>query len=127
MLDVVWRTSDVAQWRSEPYVRKEILTRVYDQVQHKPFQFFQNTHSGTITSQIKGILDGYDNFWSNIHHEFLPRLSNTIILTATLAIVNVKVCLWVSLWAVCLFVVMFYFSVVLDRLSFINSNHRHKI
>jgi ATP-binding cassette subfamily B protein len=127
MLDAVWRTSDVAQWRSEPYVRKDILCKVYDHVQHNSYQFFQNTPSGTIISQIKGILDGYDNCWSSLHHDFLPRLANTVILTATLAIVDVKICFWITIWAICLFIVMFYFSSVIDKLSFINSNHRHRI
>lgn len=127
MLDVVWRTSDVAKWRSEPYVRKDILSRVYDHVQHSSYQFFQNTPSGTITSQIKGILDGYDNFWSSLHHDFLPKLANTVILTATIAIVDIKICFWITVWNLLLFVTMFYFSTVLDKLAFINSTHRHNI
>lgn len=127
MLDVVWRTSDVAKWRSEPYVRKDILGRVYNHVQNQSFQFFQNTQSGTITSQIKGVLDGYDNVWSSLHTEFLPRLANTVVMTATLALVDIKVCFWITIWSVSLFAVMYYFSVVLDRLAFTNSNHRHKI
>lgn len=127
MLDVVWRTSDIASWRSEPYVRKAILSNVYDHVQHKSYQFFQNTHSGTITSQIKGVLDGYDNFWSSLHHEFLPKLANTVIMTATLALVDTKVCFWITVWNISIFLIMFYFSSVLDRMAFINSTYRHKI
>src|SRR5262245_38862523 len=56
MLDVLWRASDIAEWRSEPYVRQAILTDVYALVQQHPYPFFQNTPSGTITSRVKGIL-----------------------------------------------------------------------
>jgi ATP-binding cassette subfamily B protein len=126
-LDVVWRVSDIAEWRSEPYVRQKILTNVYDRVQHAPFHYFQNVQTGSITSKIKGMLDGYDNFWAAMHHDFTPRIANTIVLTATLAVVNVKVCLGVALWSVIFFVIMRKFSLSLDRLSFVAGTHRHGI
>ncbi len=126
-LDVIWRVADIAEWRSEPYVRQSILLKVYDYVQHSPYQFFQNTQSGSITSKIKGILDGYDNFWAAMHHDFTPKFVNTLVLTAVLAIVNLKVCFFMTIWIACFFTVMYRFSMVLDKLSFINSNHRHNI
>lgn len=127
LLDVLWRAADIAEWRSEPYVRQAILLEVYDHVQHNSYSFFQNTHSGSITSKIKGILDGYDNFWAAMHHDFTPKVANTIVLTAVLAVVNVKVCLFVAIWGLCFFVIMYRFSTVMDRLSFINANFRHVI
>jgi len=127
LIDVVWRAADIAEWRAEPYVRRTILTEVYDYVQHHPFPFFQNTPAGTITSRIKGILDGYDNFWASMHHDFMPRIANTVVLTAMIAVVNVKVCFFIALWVLCFFAVMFRFSKVLDRLSFANANERHAV
>lgn len=127
MLDVLWRGADIAEWRAEPYVRQSILLKVYNYVQHYPYQFFQNTQAGSVTSKIKGILDGYDNFWAAMHHEFMPKLANTIVLTAVLAVVSVKVCLFVSIWGLCFFYIMYRFAQITDRLSFINANHRHTI
>jgi ATP-binding cassette subfamily B protein len=126
-LDFIWRASDIAEWRSEPYVRQSILTRVFEYVEYNPYKFFQDTQSGTITSRIKGILDGYDNFWAAMHHDFTARVANTIVLTAVLAIVSVKVCLLVAAWALCFFIVMYYFSNTLDRLSFAAANYRHAV
>lgn len=126
-LDVLWRGADFFEWRSEPYVRQSILLKVYDYVQHNSYQFFQNTPSGSITSKIKGLLDGYDNFWAAMHHEVTPKLASCIVLTLVLAIVNVKVCLFVALWAICFCSIMYFFSKTLDRLSFINANDRHTI
>lgn len=125
LIDVVWRTADIAEWRSEPYVRRSILLSVYDFVQYHSYPFFQNTPIGTITSKIKGILDGYDNFWASLHHDFTPRVANTIVLTAVLAVVNLKIFLFVSLWGICFFIIMYRFSKHLNELSFINANHRH--
>ncbi|MBX9804518.1 MAG: ABC transporter ATP-binding protein/permease [Alphaproteobacteria bacterium] len=126
-IDVLWRIADFMEWRTEPYVRQSILNIVYDYVQHNPYHFFQNTHSGSITSKIKGILDGYDNFWAALHHEFTPKVASTIVLTAVLAIVNVKVCLFVAVWGLCFFLIMYRLSMTMDKLSFANANDRHTI
>ncbi len=126
-IDVIWRLSDIAEWRSEPYVRQRILTTVYDRVQHASYNYFQNTPSGSITSKIKGMLDGYDHFWAAMHHDFTPRIASTLVLTATLAVVSVKVCLGVTIWGVLFFLVMRKFSVVLDRLAFVSGSHRHAL
>lgn len=127
LLDLVWRIADVAEWRSEPYVRQSILLKVYDYVQHNPYPFFQNTPSGSITSKVKGILDGYDNFWAAMHHDFTPKIANTIILTAVLAIVNVKVCLFVAMWGILFILIMYRFAKVTDKLAYNNANIRHTI
>lgn len=127
LLDLLWRAADIAEWRSEPYVRRSILLYVYDFVQHNPYRFFQNTQTGSITSRIKGILDGYDNFWAAMHHDFTPKVANTVILTAVLAVVNVKVCLLVAIWGVIFFSIMYNFSVRIGKLSYIHANVRHNI
>ncbi|MFM8455001.1 MAG: ABC transporter ATP-binding protein [Gammaproteobacteria bacterium] len=126
-IDVVWRIGDVAEWRSEPYVRQAILQQTYDYVQHHDYQFFQNTHAGSITSKIKGVLDGYDNFWASLHHDFSSRIANTITLTFVLCVVSVKIFAFVAAWAVIFFFIMYRLSKRMDHLSFINSNHRHDI
>ncbi len=127
ILDLLWRGADIAEWRSEPYVRQAILLEVYDHIQHNPYLFFQNTQAGSISSKIKGIVDGYDHFWAAMHHEFTPKAANTIVLTAALAIVNFKVCLFVSLWGLGFFIIMYRFATVIDKLSFANANDRHAI
>lgn len=127
VLDLLWRGADIAEWRSEPYVRRTILLEVFNHVQHNPYQFFQNTQTGSITSKIKGILDGYDNFWAAMHHDFTPKIANTIILTAVLMVVSVKIFLFVAIWGLCFFLIMYQFSAKLDKLSFINANNRHTI
>jgi ATP-binding cassette subfamily B protein len=127
LIDIVWRGADIAEWRAEPYVRQALLNEVFWYVEHHPYQFFQNTPSGTITSRIKGILDGYDNFWASMHHDFTPRIASVVVLTAVVAIVNVKVCLLLAAWTLCFVAIMYKFSITLDRLSFKNANDRHSI
>lgn len=126
-LDVFWRTSDIAEWRAEPYVRQTILNETYSFIQNHPYWFFQNTPAGSITSRLKGILDGYDHFWAAMHHEFTPKIANTVVLTLVLAVVSWKVCLLVSVWAIVFIVLMYRLSLTLDKLSYINADHRHSI
>lgn len=63
-LDVIWRISSVAEWLAEPYVRRSIFIESYDYVQHHAYAFFQSQMTGTLSSKIKGIWDGYDKFWA---------------------------------------------------------------
>lgn len=127
LLDLIWRSSDIAEWRAEPYVRQAILNEVYTYVQQHPYSFFQNTPAGSITSRIKGILDGYDNFWASMHHDFTPRIANTVVLTVALVFVSVKIFLLVAIWTICFFLIMYNFSRISSRLSFINAEDRHAV
>lgn len=127
LLDVVWRISDLAEWHSQPYVRQNILLRTYEYIQQHSYRFFQNTSSGSITSKIKGILDGYDSFWANVHRDFTPHVADTIVGCAVLAVVNLKICVIVSIWALTFVVIMYHLSKKLDDLSVLNSDDRHKI
>ena len=127
LLDVAWRAGDIAEWRSEPYVRRTILLKTYDYIQYHTYPFFQNTHAGAITSKIKGILDGYDNFWGSVHHDFTPKLANVVVLTLVLAVVNVPICIFMTVWGTSTVFLMNHLSKKLNILSFDYANHRHAI
>ncbi len=127
LLDVVWRVADIAEWRSEPYVRESILMQAYEHVQKSSYAFFQNNPQGMIASKIKSLLDGYDHFWASMHHDFTPKVANTIVLTAVLAVVSVKVCLFMSLWVITVLLIMHKLSKTMDKLSFAHSDSRHNI
>ena len=87
-LDLVWRISNVAEWKAEPYVRQSLLSYSYNYVQHHSYTFFQDNFSGVISSKIKGILAGYDKFWKEMHHGFLQRIFTIIINLTALCFVN---------------------------------------
>ncbi|USN51925.1 MAG: ABC transporter ATP-binding protein [Myxococcales bacterium] len=127
LLDVIWRIADWLKWSSEPFVRQAIINTVFDYVQHNPYHYFQDTQSGTITSRIKGIIDGYDNFWAAMQHDLSARLASVVVLTSVLAVVNVKISLFIGTWALVFLVVMYRLSQTMDRLSCINANSRHHI
>lgn len=127
LIDLIWRIADIAEWRSEPYVRQKILAQTYDHVQKHSYLFFQNTPSGLITSKIKAILDGYDNFAANLQHDFMSLLANSITLTFVLLTVSWKVFLFIFIWALVFFSIMYPLSKKMAYYSSINANDRHSI
>ena len=68
IMELAWRIADILELKAEPNVRRSLLLKSYDYVQHHSYRFFQDTFTGAITSKIKGILDGYDHFWAEMHH-----------------------------------------------------------
>lgn len=126
-LEFVWRISNIAEWRSEPYVRRSILLKSYDYVQHHSYTFFQNNFTGTISSKLKGILDGYDKFWAEMHHGLMLRLFKSIVNLSVLFIVNVNLGLFIFIWAICYVPIMYKLSLRLNTLSFDETETRHNI
>ncbi len=127
LLDFVWRISNIAEWKSEPHVRRSILLKSYDYVQHHSYTFFQNHFTGAISSKLKGLLDGYDKFWAEMHHGLLSRLFKSIVNLAALALVNAKLGLFVLLWSLVYIPLMYQLSKKLNQLSFAETESRHAL
>ena len=127
VLDVTWRVSNIAEWQSEPYVRRSILLNSYDYVQHHTYTFFQNNFTGAISSKLKGILDGYDRFWSEMHHGLLAKLLKCIVNLCALCFVNLNLGLCVLLWAAVYVPIMYRLSLKLNRLTFTETESRHEL
>ena len=125
--DLVWRISNVAEWLSEPYVRRSILLRSYDYVQNHCYQFFQDNFSGAISSKLKGILDGYDKFWENMHHGLFLKGMRSIVGLVALAIVNFQLGLFVVLWVIVYMPIMYKMSKNINQFSFKYSESRHSL
>jgi len=118
VLNIAWRIGDIAEWKSEPYVRRSILSSSYDYVQHHSYGFFQENFTGALSSRIKGILDGYDNFWGEIHHGFFAKFFSIIVNFAALAWLNVNLGIFIFAWGVFYISLMTRLSVKLNKLSF---------
>lgn len=127
MLDFVWRLSDYAEWKSEPYVRRSILLKSYDYVQHHSYSFFQNHFTGTISSKLKGLLDGYDKFWAEMHHGLSLRFFVIVVSLVTLAVVKWTLGFFLFIWGVLYIPIMYQLSKKVNRLSFAQSESLHRI
>ena len=127
ILDLVWRTSSIAEWKSEPYVRRSILLKSYDYAQHHSYVFFQNNFTGAISSKVKGLLDGYDKFWAEMHHGLFNNIFKSLVNLCALSIINVYLGLFVFAWCAVYVPIMYKLSVKLNELSFEETESRHEL
>lgn len=126
-LDIAWRISNIAEWKAEPYVRRSILLASYDYVQHHSYKFFQDNFTGTISSKIKGILDGYDRFWEQMHHGILHRLFKITVNIFALFIININIGLFQLAWGLVYIPTIYMLSKRLNTLTYKESESRHSI
>lgn len=127
VLEVVWRVSSIAEWKSEPYVRRSILLNSYDYVQHHSYTFFQNNFTGAISSKLKGLLSGYDKFWSNMHHGLMPDLLKSIVSLFALSTISIKLSMFFAAWCLIYVPLIYYLSKKLTTLCFIETESRHSL
>lgn len=126
-LDFVWRISNIAEWKAEPYVRRSILLKSYDYVQHHSYKFFQDNFTGTLSSKLKGILDGYDKFWEEMHHGLLQRIFKSLVNLCALSLININLGAFVFIWSALYAPIMYKLSLRLNQLSFEETESRHAL
>lgn len=126
-LDIIWRISNYAEWKSEPYARRDLLSKAYNYVQYHSYQFFQNTPSGTIISRLKGILDGYDSVFANLHHIVGKHFCAIIVSVFVLLIINTSVFWFMLGWCFLVIAVLFPMILKLNRLSNETAESKHQI
>jgi ATP-binding cassette subfamily B protein len=126
-IDIIWRVSNFAEWKAEPYVRKAVLTKAFAYVQQCSHAYFQNNYIGTITSKIKGILTGYDDITSTIHHKLLNPFSSFVITTFALSIVNIWLGAFVFIWSILFVITMYKLTGKLSKYSNIVSESKHRL
>lgn len=127
VLDLSWRLSDYGTWHAEPFVKRALLLKAYDYIQYHSYAYFQNTQSGTIISKLKGILDGYDNVFSNIHHLIGKNLCVVILSIFVLLLVNTTVFLFMFAWCILVIMVMYPMTLKLNRLSNTAAESKHQV
>lgn len=125
-IELLYRIADIAEWRAEPAVRKTILTKAYDYVQHHSYPFFQNHFSGSLTSKIKGIMAGYDYVAGNLINEYLPRIVAIIVGTIALGMVNLQLTGIMVLWMAIVIPITWKMSQKTSVLALAQSESKHK-
>lgn len=121
-----WRISNIAEWNSEPLMRKDLLIKVYDYVQHHSIDFFQETPAGNITSKIKGIMDGYD-YIMNLHHTLIRSFCIVLLSLIVLMFSNIYIFVFILLWYTILIYIMFPMCIKLNDISSHYANSKHSI
>lgn len=126
--NIFWRVANILEWQASPKVRKEILLRSYDYIQHHSYTFFQNNLAGNILSKIRGILETYDKlFASTTLKEILMFSTMLISCTFALFLVTKIIGLFVIAWLIIFFLTMYRMSKQLDKLIYLETQSRHNL
>ena len=123
---IFYRISDIAEWRAEPAVRKTILTKAYDYVQHHSYAFFQNHFSGSLTSKIKGIIRGYDYIAGYLLSFYAQHIVCIIVGTVALGLVSLQLTAIVVAWMAIVVPVIWKMSQKTGELSLAQTESKHK-
>ncbi len=126
IMEFFWRLSHFAWMKTQPFVRADIVTKSYDYIQNHSYDFFQNMHSGSVVSKIKGILAGYNNFWFGVHHRLAVPLLEILVTIIALAFINIQLFVFVTLWALVFFSVMFRMSLKVSKLATTTTDSQHE-
>ncbi len=126
-LDVVWRLSNIGEWKAEPYARRRLLLTVYDYIQYHSYRYFQNTQGGTLISKLKGILDGYDTVFSSLHHTIGKNFAVVVVSIFVLLIVNTTVFFFMLLWCALVIALLLPMSIKLNRYSNEAAESKHHV
>jgi len=127
LINVVWRISNILEWKIEPVVRRNIITASYDYVQHHSYKFFLNNFPGNVTSKLKGILDGYDHLWEQLHHGITISVLSNVINMFVLFIVSAQVGLFMVAWSISFLIVISLMSKRMNYYAFEETQARHRL
>lgn len=127
LINIVWRISNVFEWKIEPIVRHNIITSSYNYVQHHSYKFFLDNFPGNITSKLKGILDGYDRLWEQLHHGISISLLSNIINMVALFLLSTKVGIFMFIWSVSFLVIIYFMFKRMNYLAVEETQARHRL
>lgn len=113
----IWRGSEVASWRSQPYVKRGIVLSVVDQVLSFRFSFFQNASTGAITSKVKGVLDGYTELWAQLYYGISFWILTVITAIGGIFLVNHTLGIILIIWSLLYTLINYFITIQINRLS----------
>jgi ATP-binding cassette, subfamily B, bacterial len=126
IMETGWRVSHFAWMKSQPFVRIDITSKAYDYIQHHSYNFFQNTHSGSIVSKIKGIVTGYNNLWFGVHHKLTVPLLEILVTIIALGFINLQLFVFMAIWCCVFFPIMLKMSFKVSGLAKKTTDSQHK-
>ena len=126
IMEAGWRASHFAWMKSQPFVRASIVAKAYDYIQNHSYNFFQNTHSGSITSKIKGIETGYNHLWHGIQHRLTNPMLEILVTIIALAFINLQLFVFMVIWCFVFFPVMLMMSFKVSKLAKATTDSHHE-
>ncbi len=127
LMSSVWRISQIALWKSEPYVQQGIIISAMQKILSYRYTFFQNTPSGSLVSKVKGLLDGYGELWSQLYYGISYWLLASITTAASIFWVSYKLGLIILSYSLVFLVLNYFLAKKINRLSQEQNTAKHTV
>ncbi|HMT02978.1 MAG TPA: ABC transporter ATP-binding protein [Burkholderiales bacterium] len=127
ILSLVWRLSQVALWKSEPYVQQGIILKALDKVLSFRYSFFQNTASGSLVSKVKGLFDGYTELWAQLYYGVTFWILASLTTGFSILFVSGKLGLILLTWSFLYIVINYFLAKKINKLAQLQSNAKHEV
>jgi ATP-binding cassette, subfamily B, bacterial len=123
----MWRASEVAEWKSQPYVQRGILLNALKTILSFRYTFFQNVAGGSITSKIKGLLDGYTEMWTQIYFGLFFWILASITTGFSICLISYKLGILIFGWSLVYVWINYFFAKHINLLSQKQNEAKHDV
>ncbi len=127
IMEASWRLSQYNWFKTQPEIRAEIIVNSYKYIQNYNHYFFQNNLSGSIVSKIRGVVDGYNNIWGQIHHRLTKSCLCCLVCLLGFAVVSRQFFYLVAIWTIVFLTALYITSRRLHKVSKNTSDAKHRV
>jgi ATP-binding cassette subfamily B protein len=127
ILSIIWRLSTIASYKSEPYVKRNIILTALNTVVSFRYSFFQNITTGSIVSKIKGLNDGYTELWEQLWYGITYWILSSIMIVVSIFWVNWQLGSIILFWSVLFLGINYFFTQKINMLNKLVSDAKHDI
>ena len=117
ILSIIWRLSTIASYKSEPYVKRNIILTALNTVVSFRYSFFQNITTGSIVSKIKGLNDGYTELWEQLWYGITYWILSSIMIVVSIFWVNWQLGSIILFWSVLFLGINYFFTQKINMLN----------
>ncbi len=125
LMSAVWRASNIAAWKSEPYVQRGILLRALRTTLSYKYTFFQNTAGGTLVSKIKGLFEGYNELWAQLWYGISFWILASITTGFSIFFVSGILGSIIMVWAIIYMTINYFLAIKVNKLSQVQNDAKH--
>ena len=103
IMDIVWRVSNFADYKSEAFIRAKMVENAYNHVARQSYRFFQDNLSGSISSKVQAIQRHYSQIKEEIHFRIIHHAASIIVSAIFLFFVQPMLAVTLSVWTLVFF------------------------
>jgi ATP-binding cassette, subfamily B, bacterial len=125
--NIVFRLKDYFKLKVFPEIRSLVIYDAYSTLLGNTYEFFQNSHTGSLVNKISDLMRGIEILFTMIIDLFLWRILSLIIAIFALYFAHPFLCLFVFGWSICFILLSYKLSKKATLLSKSFSESRSKL